>query len=99
MFVRTFEPPSSGIRTATEGATMIIGVIVSIAIVVAVAVIGAVALNRRRMRASFGAEYEELVQQEGGRRAADREIMRRRRAHAKLDLRTLKDEDVARFAA
>jgi len=78
---------------------MIIGVIVAIAIVVAVAVIGAVELNRRRMRASFGAEYEELVQQEGGRRAADREIMRRRRAHAKLDLRTLKDEDVARFAA
>jgi hypothetical protein len=78
---------------------MIIGVIVAIAIVVAVAVIGAVELNKRRMRESFGAEYDELVRQEGSRRAADQEIARRRRAFAKLELRPLKDEDVARFAA
>jgi hypothetical protein len=77
---------------------MIIGVIVAIAIVVAVAVIGAVEWNRRKVRESFGSEYDEVVRQEGSRRAADREIVRRRRAHAKLDLRTLKDEDVARFA-
>lgn len=78
---------------------MTIGVIVAVALIVAIVVAGVLEYDRRRKRASFGAEYEALVEQEGGRRAADREINRRRRAYSKLELRPLAGEERARHAA
>lgn len=75
---------------------MTIGVIVAIVVIVAVAVAAAIEYNRRRKRAEFGPEYDVLVEQEGGRRAADREISRRQRAYSKLELRPLPPAERAR---
>lgn len=77
---------------------MIIGVIVAIVIIVGL-VIAAVEYDRRRKRAAFGAEYEALVEQEGSRRAADKELSRRRRAYSNLDLRPLGPQERDRYAA
>lgn len=75
---------------------MTIVVIVAIVVIMAAAAAAAIEYNRRRKRAEFGPEYDVLVAQEGGRRAADREISRRQRAYSKLDLRPLQAEDRAR---
>lgn len=76
---------------------MIIGVIVVLVVIAGVAVAAAIEYNRRSRRAAaFGAEYEALVEREGGRWAADRELSRRQRAYAKLELRALSAEDLAR---
>jgi hypothetical protein len=75
---------------------MTIGVIVAIVVIVAVAAAAAIEYNRRKRRAEFGPEYDVLVEQEGGRRAADREISRRRRAYSQLELRPLPPEERAR---
>lgn len=77
---------------------MIIGVIVAIVVIAVVAAVAVVGYNRRRTRASFGPEYDEIVRQQGGTRAADRELSRRRQAYEKLDLRTLSDEERADYA-
>jgi hypothetical protein len=77
---------------------MIIGVIVAILVVAAVAVVAAIEYNKRRTRASFGPEYDEIVRQQGGTRAADQELSRRRQAYAELDLRALSDEERADYA-
>ena len=81
---------------------MSIGLIV---VIIATAVIAAVlvvaALNERRMRRlrePYGFEYERLAQELGGRRAADRELMRRRRLHDQLDLRPVDDGELRAFA-
>ena len=76
---------------------MIIGVIVAI-IVIALLVIAAVEYDRHRKRVAYGPEYEALVEQEGSRRAADRELTRRRRAYSRLDLRTLAAPERDRYA-
>lgn len=77
---------------------MIIGVIAAIVIVVGLA-IAAMEYDRRRKRAAFGAEYEALVEQEGSRRAADKELGRRRRAYSNLDLRPLGAQERDSYAA
>jgi hypothetical protein len=76
---------------------MIIGVIVAIVVIVGV-VIAAIEYDRHRKRAAYGPEYHLLVQQEGSPRAADRELTRRRRAYAKLELRPLRSEERDRYA-
>jgi hypothetical protein len=78
---------------------MIIGVIVAIVIIVGLVIAAAVEYDRRRKRAAFGAEYEALVEQEGSRRAADKELGRRRRAYSNLDLRPLGSQERDRYAA
>jgi hypothetical protein len=76
---------------------MIIGVIVAIVVIVGV-VAAALEYDRRRKRAAYGSEFDALVEQEGSPRAADRELGRRRRAYAGLDLRPLGGEERARYA-
>jgi hypothetical protein len=75
---------------------MIIGVIVAIVVIVGVIVV-AMEYDRRRKRAAYGSEFDALVEQEGSPRAADRELGRRRRAYAQLDLRPLGGEEHARY--
>ncbi|MBW8804425.1 MAG: hypothetical protein AUG49_21730 [Catenulispora sp. 13_1_20CM_3_70_7] len=77
---------------------MIIGVIVAILLIAAVAAIAVVEYQKRRMRASFGPEYDEIVRRQGGTRAADHELSRRRQAYAELDLRALSDDERADYA-
>jgi hypothetical protein len=73
-----------------------------VVIIVAVAlVIGLVWLmqmrNRARLRARFGPEYERAVREHKDQRAAERELAARENRVAKLDIRPIGREDVARF--
>ncbi|ACU72280.1 putative secreted protein [Catenulispora acidiphila DSM 44928] len=77
---------------------MIIGVVVAIIVIAGILIAGAVEYDRRRKRAAYGPEYDKLVEQEGSPRAADRELSRRRRAYANLELRPLGGEERARYS-
>lgn len=76
---------------------MTIGVIVAIVVIAVIATAAAIEYNKRKRRAAFGPEYDALVEQEGGRRAADRELSRRQRAYSKLTLRPLAFEEQSRL--
>ena len=69
-----------------------ITIIVAI-ILVGLAAAGLVEYNRRKLRASFGPEYQEVEQQQGSRREADRELLRRKHQHDKLELRPISVQD------
>ncbi|MEY9931217.1 hypothetical protein ABH926_005866 [Catenulispora sp. GP43] len=77
---------------------MIIGALVAIVVIAGLVIAAAVEYDRRRKRAAFGPEYEALVEQEGSRRAADKELGRRRRAYANLALRPLAAQERDRYA-
>jgi hypothetical protein len=72
-----------------------------IAVVVAIVVLGIIwsALRSKRTRAlqdSFGSEYDRTVDQ-GGRRAAERELRERQKQHDELDIRPLSPESRDRY--
>jgi hypothetical protein len=72
-----------------------------IAVVVAIVVLGIIwsALRSNRTRAlqdSFGSEYDRTVDQ-GGRRAAERELRERQKQHDELDIRPLSPESRDRY--
>jgi hypothetical protein len=69
----------------------IIGTLLVIAVL---AVAGRAEYKKRTMRTSFGPEYDRIVLEQGGTRAADREVLRRRRLHAELSLTPLGPDDV-----
>jgi len=67
-----------------------IGVIVAaLAVLAAVVVLLKVLVQRKRLRAKFGPEYERVVRGSDSRMAAERELVEREREHAKLELRPL----------
>ena len=75
-------------------------VIVIVIVVVVVAVLAALAvrtMQRRKLRERFGDEYQRVVDEKGGRSAAEAELRRREKLHASLELRDLSDADRARF--
>ncbi len=75
-------------------------VIVIVIVVVVVAVLAALAvrtMQRRKLRERFGDEYQRVVDEKGGRSAAEAELRRREKHHATLDLRDLSDADRVRF--
>jgi hypothetical protein len=75
-------------------------VIVIVIVVVVVAVLAALAVHtvqRRKLRARFGDEYQRVVDEKGGRSAAEAELRRREKHHASLELRDLSDADRVRF--
>jgi hypothetical protein len=75
-------------------------VIVIVIVVVVVAVLAALAvrtMQRRKLRERFGDEYQRVVDEKGGRSAAEAELRRREKQHASLELRDLSDADRARF--
>jgi hypothetical protein len=75
-------------------------VIVIVIVVVVVAVLAALAvrtMRRRQLRERFGDEYQRVVDEKGGRSAAEAELRRREKLHATLELRDLSDADRARF--
>jgi hypothetical protein len=79
----------------TIGAIVVI--IATLLVIAVLAVAGSAEYARRRTRASFGPEYEGIARRHGSRRAADREITRRREVQAALVLRPLTDEDRAYY--
>ncbi|MEV5570161.1 hypothetical protein AB0L06_08925 [Spirillospora sp. NPDC052269] len=67
-------------------------VVVAVVIVVAVAAAAPPAVRRartRRLRRRFGPEYDRAVERQGGRAAAERELIDRERRHGELSLREL----------
>lgn len=66
-------------------------VIVVVLLVVAAGVIGFI-LERRRgreLKDRFGGEYDRVVEQAGGRRRAERDLVARQKRHEELDIRPL----------
>ncbi|HEV2638708.1 MAG TPA: hypothetical protein VGX23_26405 [Actinocrinis sp.] len=73
-----------------------------IIVIIAVIVVACVAVayrasHRKKLRASFGPEYDQLVQAGGSSREADRELVRRKHEHAKLDLKPISEQDRVEF--
>ncbi|NUT53217.1 MAG: hypothetical protein HOV94_38925 [Saccharothrix sp.] len=67
-----------------------IGVIVVVLVVLAaIAVLFKFVMQRKRLRAKFGPEYDRALERNGSRMAAERELAERERDHAKLELRAL----------
>lgn len=75
-----------------------IAVLAAAAVLVAAALKTAPVYRTRRLRSVFGSEYDHAVERYGGARAAERELLRRRRRHASLRLRSLKEEERRAYA-
>ena len=54
-------------------------------------------LRTRRLREQFGPEYDRALQQAGGRKAAEAELLERTRRHRELQLRTLDSAELSEF--
>jgi hypothetical protein len=70
----------------------IIVLVVVIVVVVALATVGWMLARRAQLRRRFGPEYDRLVQEQGSRMAAERELRERQRRHAELTIQPLSDE-------
>jgi hypothetical protein len=75
---------------------LIVDIIVLIALV-GLAIVYRSMHSKRKLRESFGPEYDQLVQERGSSREADRELVRRKQEHAKLELRPISEQDRAAF--
>ncbi|GAA2595554.1 hypothetical protein SMC26_37185 [Actinomadura fulvescens] len=67
-------------------------VVIAVVIVAAVAGVGYLAWKQartRQLRRQFGPEYDRAVERQGGRAAAERELLSRRQRHEELELREL----------
>jgi len=80
-------------------ATQIIVLIVVIVVVAALAAVGWTMARRAQLRRRFGPEYDRLVQEQGGRMAAERELRERERRHAELSIKPLAPDARDRYAA
>jgi hypothetical protein len=81
---------------------VIVLIVVAVIVLTAAAVAGRMATARRvrrtrELRARFGPEYDRLAYG-GSRRQVERELIKRERRHAGLDLKPLSDPDRAKYA-
>jgi hypothetical protein len=79
--------------------TATIVLIVVLLLVVAAVVIGAQLGRRRRLRQTFGPEYDRVVADTGNRTEAEKELLERTKRHARLELKPLSAESRTRYAA
>ena len=79
--------------------TATIILIVVLLLVVAAVVIGVQAGRRRRLRKTFGPEYDRVVADTGNRTEAEKELLERTKRHARLELKPLSAESRTRYAA
>lgn len=79
--------------------TQIIVLVVVIVVVLALILFGYMAARRAALRRQFGPEYDRVVQEQGGRMPAERELRERERRHAELNIRPLSQEAQARYTA
>lgn len=77
---------------------MAILITIIIIVVLIAAAVGGRAYSQRRLRASFGPEVETVAREHGSRREVDRELRRRKKRHAALELRTISIEDRESYA-
>src|SRR2546423_5594166 len=74
-------------------------VIAAVVVVVLVAIVWSAlrAKRRRQLQDTFGREYDRTVEQAGGRRAAEQELLDRKKQHEQLDIRPLSPESRERY--
>jgi len=75
-------------------------VIAAVAVIVVLAVVWSAlrAKRTRELQGTFGREYDRTVDQAGGRRSAERELLDRQKQHDQLDIRPLSPESRDRYA-
>jgi len=76
-------------------------IVLAVIAVAALALIAAATMRKRRseqLREGFGPEYDRVVEDTGDRRAAERELSKRRKRHEELDIVSLSDGVRARYA-
>ncbi|WP_374777696.1 hypothetical protein OG756_37790 [Streptomyces sp. NBC_01310] len=78
--------------------TLIVVIAVVAVVVIALAVTLRLMTRRRHLRDRFGPEYERTVQQEGGTRAAERDLRAREERHDKLEIKELPAERRREYA-
>jgi len=74
--------------------------IAAVAVIVVLAIVWSAlrAKRTRELQGTFGREYDRTVDQAGGRRSAERELLDRQKQHDKLDIRPLSPESRDRYA-
>lgn len=77
--------------------TGVIILVIVIVVVVALVLFGLRQMQRRKLRDRFGDEYQRVVDEKGGRSAAEAELRRREREHATLELHELSDAERTRY--
>ncbi|MEU4624533.1 hypothetical protein AB0G04_31740 [Actinoplanes sp. NPDC023801] len=81
-----------------SGTATIILIVVALLVVAAI-VFGVQAARRRRLRQTFGPEYDRVVADTGNRTEAEKELLERTKRHARLELKPLSAESRARYSA
>jgi FtsZ-interacting cell division protein ZipA len=74
-------------------------IVIAVAVIVVLAIVWS-ALRAKRSRAlqgTFGNEYDRTVNEAGGRRAAEKELLERQKQHDELDIRPLSPESRERY--
>ena len=77
----------------------VLTLLATILVVLVMAVAAVVEHRKREQRSAFGPEYARVVAEYGGRRAADRELARRRQAHSLLPLAPLGPDDLSYYTS
>jgi FtsZ-interacting cell division protein ZipA len=77
--------------------TLLIALIVVGAVVIVLLVVGALRRRSRELKDRFGAEYDRLVREKGGRRSAEEELLSREERVKAFELKPLAEPDRRRF--
>ncbi len=73
--------------------------VIVLLVIVAAALFAVRAARRRKLRKTFGPEYDRVVADTGSRTDAEKELVERQKRHAELELRELSPESKARYSA
>ena len=78
--------------------TLVVVLVIVVVVIIAIALMAALQQQRRRrLHGRFGSEYDQTVEQAGGRRAGERELRDRVERHDELQLRPLDPDQSRRF--
>ncbi|MER5873959.1 hypothetical protein [Streptomyces sp. NPDC002044] len=72
--------------------TLIAVIVVAVVVVIALTALLWALARRRHLRERFGPEYERTVEEQGGRKAAERDLRAREERHDSLDIKELSAE-------
>ncbi len=76
---------------------VVIAVVVVVAIVLVAALVARPAMRRRRLKETFGSEYDRTVEDKGDVRSAEEELTSRQRRHQEFELSPLSEEHRQRY--
>jgi len=78
-------------------ATVIVVVVVVVVIVLVAALSARPAMRRRRLKNTFGPEYDQVLADKGDQRSAEDELANRQRRHQQFELHPLSEDHRARY--